>query len=83
MEGNLADTLERHFDVITHIQISGVPGRHEPDDMQEINYRYLLQRIDELGYTGWVGCEYRPRHGTAEGLEWSAFPRNHAGTDQR
>lgn len=71
MEGHLEATLNGQYDVIGHIQISGVPGRHEPDDRQEINYRYLLSMIDELGFEGWVGCEYRPRAGTLEGLEWA------------
>ena len=71
MEGHLAETLSSQFDVIGHIQISGVPGRHEPDDRQEINYRFLLSMVDELGFDGWVGCEYRPRAGTLAGLEWA------------
>lgn len=71
MEGHLAETLTSHFDVIGHVQISGVPGRNEPDDRQEINYRYLLSLVDELGFEGWVGCEYRPRAGTLAGLSWA------------
>ena len=71
MEGRLAQTLNAQFDVISHIQISGVPGRHEPDQRQEINYPYLLSLIDELGFDGWVGCEYRPRGDTLSGLEWA------------
>ncbi|MDE2968061.1 MAG: TIM barrel protein [Chloroflexota bacterium] len=71
MEGRLAESIAAHFDVIGHIQISGVPGRHEPDDQQEINYPYLLSLIDDIGYDGWVGCEYRPRAGTLEGLRWA------------
>ena len=71
MEGRLAETLTAQFDRIGHIQISGVPGRHEPDDQQEINYRFLLSMIDELGFDGWVGCEYRPRAGTLAGLDWA------------
>ena len=71
MEGRLADSIAAHLDVIGHIQISGVPGRHEPDDQQEINYPYLLSLIDDLGYDGWVGCEYRPRAGTLAGLDWA------------
>ena len=71
MEGRLAETIAAHFDLIGHIQISGVPGRNEPDDQQEINYPYLLSKLDEMGYTGWVGCEYRPRAGTFEGLSWA------------
>ncbi|MDE2988725.1 MAG: TIM barrel protein [Chloroflexota bacterium] len=71
MEGRLADSIAAHFDLIGHIQISGVPGRNEPDDQQEINYPFLLSKVDELGYDGWVGCEYRPRAGTLSGLSWA------------
>ena len=71
VEGHLAETLSAQFDVIGHIQISGVPGRHEPDERQEINYPFLLSLIDELGFDGWVGCEYRPRGDTLAGLDWA------------
>ena len=62
-------TFQRHFELVKHIQISGVPGRHEPDD-NEINYEYLFGLIDDLGYEGYVGCEYNPRRSTSEGLIW-------------
>ena len=71
MEGDLAETLEANVDVIGHIQIAGVPGRHEPDETQEVDYASLLELIDRRGYEGWVGCEYRPRAGTIEGLGWA------------
>lgn len=71
MEGHLAETLTAQFDVIGHIQISGVPGRNEPDALQEINYPFLLSLIDQLGFDGWVGCEYRPRGDTLAGLDWA------------
>ena len=71
MEGNLAATVAAHIDRIGHFQIGGVPGRNEPDATQEINYPFLFERLDALGYTGWVGCEYRPRRGTSEGLGWA------------
>jgi hydroxypyruvate isomerase len=70
-QGALAKKLRDHMDRIRHIQISGVPGRHEPDDSQEINYGYLLSLIDQLGYDGWVGCEYNPRADTLSGLAWA------------
>ena len=70
-QGRLAHNLRQNFDLIRHIQISGVPGRHEPDEAQEINYAYLLPLIDELGYDGWVGCEYNPKGDTAKGLAWA------------
>lgn len=76
VEGDLAVKLQRDmarqpngFGGIGHIQIAGVPGRHEPD-VGEIHYPYLFELIDSLGYQGWIGCEYRPRAGTSEGLGW-------------
>ena len=69
VEGDIAKKLARDFAGIGHIQIAGVPERHEPD-IGELNYPYLFDVIDQLGYTGWIGCEYRPRAGTSEGLGW-------------
>lgn len=69
MEGNLAATMEPMLDQIGHIQIAGVPGRHEPD-VGEIYYPYLFERLDEWGYDGWIGCEYRPKGTTEAGLGW-------------
>jgi hydroxypyruvate isomerase len=71
MEGGLAETVKANIDVIGHFQIGGVPGRHEPDHAQEIDYPALLALIDRLGYQGWVGCEYRPRAATVDGLAWA------------
>lgn len=69
MEGDLAAKLKKYLAHIGHIQIAGVPERHEPDT-GEINYRYLFRLLDQLGYEGWLGCEYRPANGTEEGLGW-------------
>ncbi|RFU49453.1 2-oxo-tetronate isomerase [Paraburkholderia sp. DHOC27] len=69
MEGDLTKKLERDMAGIGHIQVAGVPERHEPDS-GEVNYPYLFDIIDKLGYDGWVGCEYWPRAGTSEGLAW-------------
>ena len=69
VEGNLAMALQKYIAGVGHFQISSVPDRHEPDE-GEINYPYLFGLIDELGYQGWIGCEYRPRAGTVEGLGW-------------
>jgi len=68
--GAVAETLRKYFRIVGHIQIAGVPGRNEPDEHQELNASYLLKLIDELGYDGWVGCEYRPRAATGDGLSW-------------
>jgi hydroxypyruvate isomerase len=69
MEGDLAATIERRLPRIGHIQIAGNPGRHEPS-IGEINYRFLIERLDALGYEGWVGAEYHPRGRTEDGLGW-------------
>lgn len=69
MQGDVVRGLEEHMPLIRHIQIAGVPDRHEPDS-GELNYPFIFERLDALGYEGWVGCEYRPRAGTLEGLGW-------------
>ncbi len=69
MEGDLAETFRKYFDHIGHTQIASVPKRNEPDD-GEVNYPFLYQLLDEMGYTGWVGCEYRPKGKTEDGLTW-------------
>jgi hydroxypyruvate isomerase len=74
MVGDLARHLERHFPIVGHVQIAGVPDRHEPD-AGEIKYSFLFGLLDLLGYSGWVGCEYRPARGsepggTSAGLGW-------------
>ena len=69
VEGDLAMKLKRYIGGVGHIQIAGVPERNEPD-VGEINYPYLFRLMDELGYGGWVGCEYRPKGATSAGLGW-------------
>ena len=76
VEGDLATKLRRYLPTgrIGHIQIAGVPERHEPD-LGEVNYPYLFALLDDFPYEGWVGCEYRPRAGatpggTSQGLGW-------------
>lgn len=71
MEGDLLVRLKRHLSGIGHLQIAGVPERHEPDE-GEVDYRWLFDRIDALGYDGYIGCEYRPRGDTSAGLGWFA-----------
>jgi 2-dehydrotetronate isomerase len=70
MEGDLAMRLRRLAGRYAHVQIAGVPDRNEPD-RGEVNYVYLLELLDALGYAGWVGCEYRPAAGTITGLAWA------------
>ena len=67
VEGDLSVKLHEQMPGIGHIQVAGVPDRHELDE-GELNYPYLFRLLDELGYGGWVGCEYRPRARTSAGL---------------
>ncbi|WP_089959101.1 hydroxypyruvate isomerase [Limnohabitans sp. 2KL-3] len=73
MEGELSASLHKHLSRIAHVQIADTPGRHEPGT-GEINYQHLFNWLDEIGYSGWVGCEYKPRNpqpgGTEAGLGW-------------
>lgn len=76
VEGDLAMKIRQYLPTgnVGHFQIAGVPERHEPD-VGELNYPYLFQLLDTLGYDGWIGCEYKPARGTAphatrDGLGW-------------
>lgn len=73
VEGDIAEKLRRYLPYVAHIQIAGVPTRHEPDE-GEVNYPYVFGLLDELGYAGWVGCEYFPRARTEDGLAWMRRP---------
>jgi hydroxypyruvate isomerase len=77
VEGELAATMANHLDRIAHIQVADNPGRNEPGT-GEINYAFLFGRLDELGYDGWVGCEYKPKTTTLEGLGWLSRAAVHA-----
>ena len=69
MEGELAARMERHSLRIGHIQLADNPGRNEPGT-GEINYPFLFAHLDRIGYTGWIGCEYKPATTTEAGLGW-------------
>ncbi len=69
MEGDLAPTMKQHLSMINHIQLADNPGRHEPGT-GEINYPFLFSYLDEIGYDGWIGCEYKPKTTTQAGLGW-------------
>ncbi|MDR6952096.1 hydroxypyruvate isomerase [Ancylobacter sp. 3268] len=69
MEGDLARSIEANLAQIAHIQLADNPGRNEPGT-GEINYGFLFKHLDAIGYTGWVGCEYKPKGDTAAGLGW-------------
>ena len=69
MEGDLETKLRKYAPYWGHMQVASVPKRNEPDS-GELNYPYLFRVIDEVGYDGWVGCEYRPAGKTLDGLAW-------------
>jgi len=71
MEGELINTIKANLALIKHIQLADNPGRFEPGT-GEINYRFIFKQLDEMGYDGWIGCEYKPKAGTVEGLGWRA-----------
>ncbi len=69
VHGDVSKRLERQLPLIEHIQIANPPDRREPGN-GELDYGFLLRRLDDLGYAGWVGCEYRPSRRTEETLDW-------------
>ena len=69
-EGDVARAIAEFGSLARHYQIASPPDRGEPDD-GEMNYRYLFKQIDATGYDGWVGCEYKPRGATMDGLVWA------------
>ena len=69
LHGDVTIALQRLLPIVGHVQIASVPSRNEPDT-EELNYPYLFQQLDLLGYEGFVGCEYRPRGKTRDGLDW-------------
>jgi hydroxypyruvate isomerase len=68
--GDLITRIEKHLPLVSHVQIAAVPSRHEPDE-GEVNYPAIFAALDRLGYDKWVGCEYRPRGKTEDGLGWA------------
>jgi hydroxypyruvate isomerase len=69
MEGELAATVQKYLPRIGHVQLADNPGRNEPGT-GEINYAFLFAHLDRIGYTGWIGCEYKPATSTEAGLGW-------------
>jgi len=69
VDGDVATAIREYANLTRHYQIANPPDRGEPDE-GELNYAWLFKLIDEIGFDGWIGCEYRPRGGTIEGLKW-------------
>jgi hydroxypyruvate isomerase len=76
MEGELGNTIKKYFSRIGHIQLADNPGRNEPGT-GEIHYAYLFDLIDRLGYSGYIGCEYKPLKTTDAGLGWMGHYEQH------
>ncbi|MFM2282158.1 MAG: hypothetical protein RLZZ444_4389, partial [Pseudomonadota bacterium] len=74
LHGDVTRALEQLMPVIGHVQVAAVPHRHEPGS-GELDDFFLFRTLDALGYTGFVGCEYRPEAGTLAGLGWFARAR--------
>ncbi|MHC4789254.1 MAG: hydroxypyruvate isomerase family protein [Planctomycetota bacterium] len=68
MEGNLIETIRANLDIIYHVHVGDVPGRQEPGT-GEINYANVLGALEEAGYEGWCGMEFRPSESSAAALE--------------
>jgi 2-dehydrotetronate isomerase len=68
--GDLIRRFEKHLPLVGHVQIAAVPSRREPDE-GEVNYPEIFAMLDRVGYGGWIGCEYRPRGKTEDGLGWA------------
>ena len=72
MEGGVVEAIEGYKDITRHYQCAGPPDRGEPDG-GDLDYADLFRRIDATGYTGWIGCEYKPRGPTEAGLGWASL----------
>ncbi|XP_075688778.1 putative hydroxypyruvate isomerase [Rhinoderma darwinii] len=70
MDGNLTENIKTYFPLIGHVQVAQVPHRNEPDSPGELNFLYLYDLLQGLGYQGYIGCEYKPRGDTVTGLRW-------------
>ncbi|XP_045401606.1 putative hydroxypyruvate isomerase isoform X2 [Lemur catta] len=70
MDGNLTGNIRKFLPIVGHVQVAQVPGRGEPSSPGELNFPYLFQLLEDEGYQGFVGCEYRPQGDTVEGLSW-------------
>ncbi|XP_053684666.1 putative hydroxypyruvate isomerase [Sabethes cyaneus] len=70
IRGDISNAIKQYGPYIGHVQLAQVPNRNEPDTDGELNYRYLLHALESNGYNDWVGCEYKPKAGTVQGLGW-------------
>lgn len=70
IQGNISNTIKELSTYVAHVQIAQAPHRFEPNTIGEVNFPYVLKILEEAGYVDWVGCEYKPRNSTTDGLGW-------------
>lgn len=68
-EGDLVGAIRDNLDIVRHIQVANLPGRTHPGT-GEVAYDYIFRVLGELGYDGWIGCEYKPTGTTRDSLDW-------------
>ncbi|XP_013792771.1 putative hydroxypyruvate isomerase [Limulus polyphemus] len=68
--GNITNNTKELLQYVGHVQVSQVPNRDEPSASGEINYQYVFNLLEKLGYDGWIGLEYTPKETTLSGLKW-------------
>lgn len=70
IQGNIINSIKEFHPFIGHVQIAQAPGRNEPNSSGEVNLKYVLEELEKIGYSGWIGCEYKPLKATRDGLNW-------------
>ncbi|CRK86899.1 CLUMA_CG000721, isoform A [Clunio marinus] len=70
IQGNIVNSLKDYQSHIGHIQVAQAPNRNEPNSQGELNYKFILQELEQLGYDDFIGCEYKPMTTTTDGLKW-------------
>jgi len=70
IQGNIVNSMKELQPFIGHVQIAQAPNRNEPNSPGEVNFKYVLQELEKIGYQDFVGCEYKPLTTTSEGLTW-------------
>lgn len=70
IRGNITNSLQELKDYCGHVQIAQVPNRNEPNTLGEINYKYVLEELKQIGYNDWIGLEYKPLKDSKQGLNW-------------
>lgn len=70
IQGNIINSIKEYYPFIGHVQIAQAPGRNEPNSSGELNLKFVLDELEKIGYSGYIGCEYKPMKTTSDGLSW-------------